>query len=427
MKRASDVGYLLAAAIVLLVLGTPQIAIAQIETGADSSQTVCSASDSSCAEHEAAIPPHQTATPKAGTISAPALATEPHQVFLNPEQYGISFHGALVHDWSKDLNDSVGMASGFGRLSFDLSATVNGKRTFNLGGNTILVRLKQHVEEFGATGDGAAQLYSNIDGPSRTTLFEIWTEQRAFGEKLRFKAGKIDANTEFATVQGAGDFLNSSMGYSPTILAFPTYPEPQPGVNLFVRPGNNYSLGAGVFRGTGGGVLSVVEPGATWSAGQTDLAGRAAFGYWRLGKTIDCFDGEVASSSQGFYTVLEQAVWKSSSSGSLRSLSSFFQFGRADGNVSPFTQHIGGGIVLQAPLSGRAHDSLGIGVTRVGFSSQPGAHFDHNAETILESYYKVAITKHLSLVQDFQFLHHPGGLRSHLDCPVITPRLVASF
>jgi len=30
-------------------------------------------------------------------------------------------------------------------------------------------------------------------------------------------------------------------------------------------------------------------------------------------------------------------------------------------------------------------------------------------------------------VQDFQFLHHPGGLRANRDCPVITPRLVVSF
>ena len=425
--KHSDFGYLLTAAMVLLVQGTAQVACAQAVAAADSNQTICSASDSACTEQGAAIPPRQAETPKAGTVSAPALAAEPRRLFLHPEQYGISFHGALIHDWSKDLNDSVGTGAGFGRLSFDLSATINGKRAFNLGGNTIFVRLKQHVEEFGATGDGAAQLYSNIDGPSRTSLFEVWAEQKVFGDKLRFKAGKIDANTEFATVQGAGDFLNSSMGYSPTILAFPTYPEPQPGVNAFVRPGKNYSLAAGIFRAAGGGALSVVEPGATWTAGQTDLAGRAAFGYWRLGKTINCFDGNTATSSQGFYTVLEQALWRSSSSGSTRSVSSFFQFGRANGNVSPFTQHFGGGIVLQALLNRRADDSLGLGITRVGFSSQPGAHFDRNAETILESYYKVAITRHLSLVQDFQFLHHPGGLRSLQDCLVVTPRLVASF
>lgn len=48
-------------------------------------------------------------------------------------------------------------------------------------------------------------------------------------------------------------------------------------------------------------------------------------------------------------------------------------------------------------------------------------------ELALESYYKVAFNKHVALVQDFQFLHHPGGVRTNRDCPVITPRLVISF
>jgi carbohydrate-selective porin OprB len=46
---------------------------------------------------------------------------------------------------------------------------------------------------------------------------------------------------------------------------------------------------------------------------------------------------------------------------------------------------------------------------------------------VLESYYKVTFNKHIALVQDFQFLRHPGGLRGYGDCPVITPRLVISF
>ena len=40
------------------------------------------------------------------------------------------------------------------------------------------------------------------------------------------KAGRIDANTEFAALHASEEFLNSSMGYSPTIWGMPTYPLP---------------------------------------------------------------------------------------------------------------------------------------------------------------------------------------------------------
>jgi carbohydrate-selective porin OprB len=95
--------------------------------------------------------------------------------------------------------------------------------------------------------------------------------------------------------------------------------------------------------------------------------------------------------------------------------------------VSSIERHIGAGTVVQGIVPKRSQDSIGIATTWVRFSSQPAAAFDLPTELILESYYKIAITKHLSLVQDFQFVHHPGGLRSNPDCPILTPRLVITF
>ena len=330
---------------------------------------------------------------------ASRLTSDPPLIVRKLQENGITFQSTFVNDWSRNLSHNAGTKASFGSVSLDLSATVDGKQAFGLQGNTIFVRMKEHEEEFGATGDGAAQLYSNIDGPSRTSLYEVSTEQKLYGEKLRFKVGRIDATNEFATVQSAGDFLNSSMGYSPTIMAFPTYPEPQPGVAAFLRPLNNYSLGMGIFRTSGGGSLAIVEPGTTWNVGPSKLQGRAAVGVWRLQQKLACFDGDTANASHGVYTVLEQGLWKSSATE--RALSGFFQFGRADGDVSPFTQHIGAGIVLQAPFRRRTHDTFGLGATRASFSSQPAAHFDHRAETIVEAYYKMPIIKHVAMVQDF--------------------------
>jgi carbohydrate-selective porin OprB len=35
--------------------------------------------------------------------------------------------------------------------------------------------------------------------------------------------------------------------------------------------------------------------------------------------------------------------------------------------------------------------------------------------------------RHISLVPDVQYVHHPGGLRSQQDAVVLTPRINVSF
>lgn len=353
----------------------------------------------------------------------------PRRLLHNLNEHGIAAQGVLIYDWSKTLHAEQDPGWGFGRYSFDLLVPVDGKKLFGLNGSAAMVRLKHHINVFGETYDGAAQLYSNIDASSRTTLYEIWFEQRLMSDRLRFKAGKIDANTEFSAVQNAGDFLNSSMGYSPTIVTFPTYPEPKPGVAAFMHARGGYSLGLGVFDTAGSNALSIIEPGRSWNLGKLEHPGRVTFGYWRLDGSIARFDNDDASSAQGFYSVAEQVAWRKpfAQDQGERRLSTFLQLGWAEGRVSGFTHHAGAGAILEGPLRRRSQDSIGLAATWVRFSSEPQAGFDLRSEFVVESYYKVPFNRHIALVQDFQFLHHPGGLRANRDCPVITPRLVVSF
>ena len=356
-------------------------------------------------------------------------AITPRRLLHGLNEHGIAPQGVFIYDWSKALHADQDSGRGFGRYSFDLLVPVDGKKLFGLNGSAGMVRLKHHINLFGETYDCAAQLYSNIDASSRTTLYEIWFEQRLMSDRLRIKAGKIDANTEFAVVQNAGDFLNSSMGYSPTIVTFPTYPEPKLGVSAFVHAKGSYGLGLGVFRTAGANTLSIIEPGRTWNLGKLEHPGRMSFGYWRLDGSIARFDHSQTSGTQGLYSVVEQVIWRQpiAQDQGEHKLSTFLQLGWAEGRVSGFTHHAGGGAILQGPLRRRSQDSIGLAVTWVRFSSEPEAGFDLRSEFVVESYYKVPFNKHIALVQDFQFLHHPGGLRANRDCPVITPRLVVSF
>lgn len=371
---------------------------------------------------EEAAKPAESAT---GIDPSGDLVSISRQALLFLEARGVSLHAQFVNDWSKNLTSGYDPPYGFGRYSLDLSAAVDSGKSLGWKNGTGFIRLKQHLREFGWTDDEAAQIYSNIDAASRTTLYEMWLEQKWMAGKLRIKGGKIDANTEFAVVENATDFLNSSMGFSPTILAFPTYPEPQPGAVVSVSGPGSYGISLGTFQASLG-TMSFAEPRRHWSLGSSELAGHFSAGYWRLDGDMTCFDGSRSSVSQGFYSVLEQYLWRSRSGDRDQTISTFFQIGRSSGDVSLFTQHLGGGAVWQAPLASRPQDGLGIAVTWVKFSPQP-AGFDYDSELITEGYYKMPLNHHLSLVTDLQFLHHPAGLRANPDIVVFTPRLVISF
>jgi porin len=216
------------------------------------------------------------------------------------------------------------------------------------------------------------------------------------------------------------------MGYSPTILALPTYPEPKPAVTVFFAPVLHYQVSAGLFRTARSGNMLLFEGARDWRIGDRELAGRSSFGMWRLGGPVACFDGDAMDSTRGFYAVAEQGLWKDMASGQ-KELDAFLQFGLANGDVSRFTRHIGGGIVLQGPFSSRPHDSLGLASTSARFTDAHDAGYQYDAELAVETYYKLGLGKYVSLVPDVQFIHHPGGLLLQKDALVLTPRLALSF
>ena len=369
----------------------------------------------------------QSALLEPATTEGGSWSLSPKRVLGDLEHHGVSFQGQLVYDLSFSWADKDAGA-GFGRYSFDLMMPVDGRRLWGGSATSGMLRLKHHLSQFGDDGLGEAQLYSNIDAMERTTLYEAWLEQRLLSDRLRIKGGKIDANTEFATVQGAGDFLNSSMGYSPTIVAFPTYPEPKLGVAAFIRATAANQIGVGVFETSTSGTLSVVEPSHSWSLRGEQDPGRVSVGYWRLSGSIARLDGNTSASTQGFYSVVEQSLLhRSWDAAGERRLLGFVQFGNAEGQVSPFTRHVGGGAVLQGPFRKRSSDGIGLAATWVRFSAQPGAAAEGPSELVVESYYKMSLVKHLAVLEDFQFFHHPGGVEDRADCPVATTRLIISF
>jgi porin len=355
--------------------------------------------------------------------------TEPQELLRWMGEKGLTSQISLINDWSKNFRGGACSAGSVDRYLFKPSLTLDTGKFAGWKGGTVFASLYHRWGGNGSDYTGDAQGFSNIDATPGTGLYEAWYEQKLWGERLRVKVGRVDATTGFAFVENASDFLSSSMGYSPTIMTFPTYPEPRPGVNVFLRPADDYSLGVGVFDTAHSGALSIVEAGRRWKSGSSELPGRFSAGFWRQNGPVACLDGDSVGATQGFYFVLEQSLWGRSklAEGSDQTLSAFLQYGHAHGDVSPFTHHLGGGLVLTRPLARRSHDSAGLGATWVRFSEEPAAGFQRSGEFALESYYKIHLTRFLSLVPDLQFIHNPGGLSCQQDSVVLTPRLNVSF
>jgi len=339
-----------------------------------------------------------------------------------------AFSGQLVHDWSKVVGYADEYSKGLGRYSFDLSLAIHTERLHGWRGGTGFARLKQHQKEFGGEYDLSTQLYSNIDAPSRTSLYEFWLQQSLLGGKLRIKAGKIDANSEFAVVQTASDFLNSSMGFSPTIVAFPAYPDPNLAVGLFLRPQRRYGISFGILRTHDMGTMTIVEPQVDWWSREKELHGHASFGYWRLDRAPIPGNPD-ETFAVGVYAIVEQGIWRGSANRNQaeRSLSAHIELGLGENKASLVTHHAGGGLVMQSPLTSRPQDSMGIAATVARFATALAPEDSNRHELAIEIYYKIILTRRLSLIPDSQYFRHPRGRGITQDCLVLTPRLSFVF
>jgi porin len=163
------------------------------------------------------------------------------------DERGLLGQLTFVNDWSCDIRGGAEPGRCFNRYALDVMVGIDAEKAVGWKGSSGFVRLKHYLGEHGGQYVGDAQGFSNIDSPAKSYLYELWGQQTLWKNRLRVKAGKVDANSEFASVRVAADFLNSSMGYSPTIMLFPTYPEPRPGALGFLY-GGHYQLGTGLFR-----------------------------------------------------------------------------------------------------------------------------------------------------------------------------------
>jgi len=329
---------------------------------------------------------------------------------------GLSFEVATIADVSGMGTGSSGV-QGLGRQLTNIGLAFDLEKIAGLRGGRVLVQHQIMGGANGASLAAASQGFSNIDADAFRRFGEVWYEQQV-GARVRIKTGLVDANKEFAFVDNGADFLNPSMGFSPTIFPLPTYPDPHVGLVVHVAPTERTYAAAGLFNA--GPTMGVADFRALFAMGELGLSwdkrggGRVGIGYWRVGGRrgdgdADGDDVTLPVRTAGEYLVLDQTLWADDEHGTARSIGAFLQAGVADPSLSATSSHIGGGVVARGLVARRPNDAFGAGVTAVRVASPTSDDAVGGSEVAFDAFYRFALTKWVALKPDLQVIRYPGG------------------
>lgn len=360
------------------------------------------------------------------------------------EESGLTINGSYTLDWSTVRGGVASEAST--RALYDFNALLDLEKAFGLKGASIFANPyftdgrggSEDVGDFG----GVSNIFS---GQNIHQLGELWYQQWLFDKTLRIKAGKIDANAEFAFFTVAGDFLNGPSA-NPTTLytTFPTYPNPATAVVAFVYPSDRVYIGAGFFDGSvaegkptgrlgpksffdGDAKFWIGEAGLTWSEFAGFGNGRALVGGWWSTADFTDFNGNDQEGTGGFYVMGEQQVMKregaAEADAAKKGLFAVGSYGWGDGDVNPVEGHVLLGVVSQGTFGGRDGDSAGLMLNWLSFASG----FASDDEVAFEAYYKVMLTPFVTVSPSLQYVTNPSGNSAVDDAWVPAVRLMVTF
>jgi porin len=359
------------------------------------------------------------------------------------EQAGISINAQLVLE--AFVNFRGGLDSGaVGASTFDLNLALDTEKAFKWKGGKFYVDLEYHAgrnPSRALTGD--LQVFDKLNFSRYLQIFELWYQQELFDGRLRLKLGKVDANTEFSVIDNGLPFLNSSTQVSPTIIPFPTTPDPMPGANLFFTPNKIWYASFGAFyanrsdtfgdfighpqseQPTEAGTFFIGETGLRWQhAPLLGASGNLKVGGWGHTGIFPRLDEGHQKGADGFYTVLDQTLWQPEGEPEeSRGVRTFLEAGRTQSSVSVIDWNMAGGVTWTGPVSPRPDDILGFSANCAHLSPQAG--LLHTYELALEWLYQVPLTKWATLMPDVQFIIHPGG--QYPDAVVATLDLTVRF
>lgn len=343
---------------------------------------------------------------------------------------GVEFHAILKAEGSSNFRSGFSGDGTDFRSLVETSMGIDMQKAISWPGAQVQASFHDY---FGSNATeqlmGDAQGFSNIDSYPMNRIYELWFQQFLAQSKLRIKLGRIDANTEFAYVENATDFLNSSMGFSPTILDMHTYPNPRLGAVAAFAPGKFLSISAAIFQCQPSGSMVLTEAVARWKISSRASPGRLALGFWIHPHMQDGLYGTQASGVHGYYAVLEQTLWKRGSEvdDDSRGIRAFAQWGDTNPLFNGIAHHLGMGFEWTGAFSQRPADVVGLGITTISLGQDYYGDVSAGRERSIETFYKVPVRTWLSFTPDFQWIVNPSGSLERPRTLAGTMRMVISF
>ncbi|MBV8939969.1 MAG: carbohydrate porin [Alphaproteobacteria bacterium] len=348
---------------------------------------------------------------------------------------GVSVGGTYKADLWDNL--SGGRKTGATALNeLYLSATVDGKKLYDLPGSKIFVSF---LGNSGGRINDYAGTKSGIDNvsvsPANWKIYEAWVQQKAFGDVLSVRAGQYAVNSEFYVTDASGLFINPGFGFGNEFTCSGVngpsiYPYAAVGVRVKAQPSASTYVQAAVLDGVPGdpykdrgthirinpddGLLAVAEAGYRNSA-----FGHYGIGAWhytmRSNDWVETWPSGTPKKDQneGVYLLAERTFWQDEGN-SDRAVDTFIRFGTANENVNRFSYGWSTGIVYYAPIAQRKDSQVGLGiggnhnsdryrqsVTLAGGSAQSN-------ETHIELTYYDKLMPWLSVQPDLQYTLNPN-------------------
>lgn len=345
---------------------------------------------------------------------------------------GIELESTLILDNTWNLHGGREQSSkGVFESFFDVNATIESCPLLHYKGGTFFASFQSHHGQSPTEKEvGSLMLVDLQEAHGFNQIASLWYKQE-FGNKFWLLFGKSDAYQNFTIVPHALYFLNSGYTAIPTILFFPTYPDPAMSIIGSLSFGEIISAKLGAFDGslaegvsTGHGIFGrfFKHPSAhTFFIGEIDFdweSGHIGVGGWRHTGKFETFEDNTKKGTGGPYFIIDQAVYKYCE----EELALFFIFGTADPSISVAHYYFGAGTTWKGLLPSRLDDILGIGMSRANFTRNKHAEYSDSYEASYEIYYQYNFTDWGHLQPDFQYVVHPGG-KGLPNASVLTLRL----
>lgn len=357
----------------------------------------------------------------------------------------------MIAEWNTVADGGIRQRAS-GRALTTLEAAVDLGNLFDREGAGTLTVVAQTIrgESGGSLDSGDNQVYSNIESDeNRDDVMELWYERLFPASNARLKVGKMDANSEFAYVDAAGDFSHGSAGFSPSIFVFPSYPDPATSVNLFVESWAPWSdatatLAYGLYDGSFGAdeIRTGRRGPSTFFSSDisddflhllqweiiTDHGGgeesRTTIGAWKHTGEFERFDGGAEDGTEGLFATWERSFLRTGVDD--HHVHIFAQYGWADDSVSFIGEHVAAGFVVEAPLAHRLDDRAGLYASLADFTEaiQPSI---PDSELALDAYYRWQWSDRIWIQPEVQWIIDPSGDEEISDALVLGLRLGAEF